>query len=628
MTIRVNQPDTPADEQLRQCLDKVPTNSFIMKAGAGSGKTTSLVKALAHLARLRGPRLRQKGQQIACITYTEIAVGEIWGDVGNAPLFHVSTIHSFLWNIIRPFTNDIREWIRGRINEKIDDAKERLVKPRTQAATKLRLEADLVRYDQQLKTIKTIKQFTYGIGSNYSDGVLGHDDVLRIGPALINASALMRRLVADRFPYLFVDESQDTDPKVVEAFRNIAVEHTGRFCLGFFGDPMQKIYLMGVGEIEKEDGWEPITKPENFRCPRLVLDAVNRIRAKGDGLDQTRGKMVEADGELVSVPGTARIFILPADNARSGNLNRVRQWLSEQNGDQKWLDHSIEGVKVMVLVHRMAAQNMGFPDIYAALNDHGSSSLKDGLLDGSAWVLRPFIQYVMPIVRAIKTGGDFAAMRLLRTTAPALQSDNLKPDTARQILDKLKANLDDLVALFDDPNTTTRDVLTLLLNRNLYPIDERLKSRLEGLPPAAPADEGADDDAAVIAFFACQASQMWNYENYVLRQSPFDTHQGVKGAEFDRVLVVLDDEEAKYTLFSYGKFFGITPLSDTDKANIAEGKDSVLDRTTRLFYVCCSRAVSDLAVVFYVPEDELVATTEQAKEFFRAQDIFTAADLP
>jgi DNA helicase-2/ATP-dependent DNA helicase PcrA len=627
LTIRANQPDTPADEQLRQCLDQAPTSSFIMKAGAGSGKTTSLVKALAHLERLRRPRLRQKGQQIACITYTEVAVGEIWGDVGNAPLFHVSTIHSFLWNIVRPFTNDIRGWVRRRIAEKSDDAKERLAKPRTQTATKLRLEADLLRYDRQLETIKTIKHFAYGIGSNYSEGVLGHDDVLRIGPALINESALMRRLVADRFPYLFVDESQDTDPKVVEAFRNIAVEHAGRFCLGFFGDPMQKIYLTGCGEIEREDGWDLITKPENFRCPRLVLDVVNRIRAKGDGLEQTRGKMVEVNGELVSAPGTARIFVLPADNARSDNLNRVRQWLSEQNGDQNWLDDSIEGVKVMVLVHRMAAQNMGFPNIYAALNDHGSSGLKDGLLDGSAWVLRPFMQYVLSIIRAIKTSEDFAAMRLLRTTAPALQADNLKPDTARQILDKLKADLDDLVALFDNPNTTTRDVLTLLLSRNLYPIDERLKSRLEGLPPVATAGDGADDDAAVIAFFTCPASQMWNYENYVLRQSPFDTHQGVKGAEFDRVLVVLDDEEAKYNLFSYGKFFGITPLSDTDKANTAAGKESVLDRTTRLFYVCCSRAVRDLAVVFYVPEDEVAATAEKAKEFFRAQDILTAADL-
>jgi DNA helicase-2/ATP-dependent DNA helicase PcrA len=238
------------------------------------------------------------------------------------------------------------------------------------------------------------------------------------------------------------------------------------------------------------------------------------------------------------------------------------------------------------------------------------------------------MQYVLPIFRARKTGEEFAVMRLLRTTAPVLQADNLKPDTARPILDKLKADLADLVALFDNPNTTTRDVLTLLLNRNLYPIDERLKSRLEGLPLAVPAGEGADDDAAVIAFFACQASQMWNYENYVLRQSPFDTHQGVKGAEFDRVLVVLDDAEAKYNLFSYGKFFGITPLSDTDKANIAEGKESILDRTTRLFYVCCSRAVRDLAVVFYVPADEVAAAAEKAKKFFRPKDVFTAADLP
>lgn len=113
----------------------------------------------------------------------------------------------------------------------------------------------------------------------------------------------------------------------------------------------------------------------------------------------------------------------------------------------------------------------------------------------------------------------------------------------------------------------------------------------------------------------------------MLRQSPFDTHQGVKGAEFDRVLVVLDDEEAKYSLFSYGKFFGITPLSDTDKANIADGKDYVLDRTTRLFYVCCSRAVEDLTVVLYVPEDVVAVAAEKAKEFFRTQDIFTLADL-
>ena len=362
MTIRINQPDTHADKELKACLETKPVHSFVMTAGAGSGKTTSLVKALAHLAAAKGQSLRQKGQRIACITYTEVAVGEIWRDVGNAPLFHVSTIHSFLWSIIRPFADDIREWVRSRINDKIADATARLEKPRTKEATKTRLKEDLVRYAEQLEAIKNVAHFTYGIGSNYSEGVLGHDDVLKIGPSMITDSTLMRRLVADRFPYLFVDESQDTDPSVVEAFRLIERDHGGRLCLGFFGDPMQKIYLTGVGPIEKGDRWISITKPENFRCPRLVLDVVNKIRAKDDGLEQTRGRMMEVEGQLVSVPGTARIFVLPADGTRSQRVRAVRQWLSEKNCDEQWLDNSLDGgVKVMVLVHRMAAQNMGFP---------------------------------------------------------------------------------------------------------------------------------------------------------------------------------------------------------------------------------------------------------------------------
>jgi DNA helicase II / ATP-dependent DNA helicase PcrA len=147
------------------------------------------------------------------------------------------------------------------------------------------------------------------------------------------------------------------------------------------------------------------------------------------------------------------------------------------------------------------------------------------------------------------------------------------------------------------------------------------------LPLDVPEDQASDDDAAIAAFFACPAKQMWNYENYVLRQSPFDTHQGVKGAEFDRVLVVLDDEEAKYGLFSYGKLLGVTPLSATDQENIDEGKESVLDRTTRLFYVCCSRAVGDLAVVLYVAEGDVAKAVDGAGQFFDKASIRTFADL-
>lgn len=96
--------------------------------------------------------------------------------------------------------------------------------------------------------------------------------------------------------------------------------------------------------------------------------------------------------------------------------------------------------------------------------------------------------------------------------------------------------------------------------------------------------------------------QLWGYRTYIEELSPFETHQGVKGAEFSRVLIVLDDEEGRHNQFCYGKLFGITPLSDTDEDNRSGGKESILDRTRRLLYVCCSRAGKDLAVVFFADD--------------------------
>jgi hypothetical protein len=46
MTRRIGQPDTQADLDLRACLDERPQRSFVMVAGAGSGKTTSLIQRL------------------------------------------------------------------------------------------------------------------------------------------------------------------------------------------------------------------------------------------------------------------------------------------------------------------------------------------------------------------------------------------------------------------------------------------------------------------------------------------------------------------------------------------------------------------------------------------------------
>lgn len=623
MTRRIGQPDTDADRTLRHCLDQQPVRSFVMLAGAGSGKTTSLVKALDHLARTRGADLRRRGQRIACITYTDVAVGEIWGDVGNASLFHVSTIHSFLWTVVRPFQTELRQWVKNRLGGKIADAQAKIAKPRTQARTRESLLIDIERYRGQLAVVDQVARFNYGTGSDYATGILGHDDILKIGPELIEAHLLLRTLIASRFPFVFVDESQDTNPAVVSALRRIEESVDEGFCLGFFGDPMQKIYLTGVGSIAPGERWNEITKPENFRCPTSVLGVVNRIRAEDDGLQQVRGRTTERNGALVPVDGTARLFIIPVDGRRTERLSQIRRWLAIANNDPLWLrDEDEADVRVLVLVHRMAARRLGFPGIYAALNDNAPASLKDGLLDGTAWVLRPFITYLLPLVLDFQSGANFEVIAALRRKCPLLSGDKLAAENVAGLLGKLEGAVRLLAVMFGQGSKSTiSDVITFVQEQELAELDDRYIRHLSAQTCVNDGDEGSSEQASVAAFLACPAAELWGYRTYIEGQSPFATQQGVKGAEFQRVLVILDDEESDYNLFSYGKYFGVVPLSAKDEENRAEGADSVVGRTRRLFYVCCSRAVQDLAVVFFTPNIEAAKAAITARGIFPVDEI-------
>ncbi|MBY3613525.1 UvrD-helicase domain-containing protein [Rhizobium bangladeshense] len=619
MTSRLGKPDTQADVDLRELLDQRPPDNFVVVAGAGSGKTTSLIKALSHLTRTRGRELLMRGQQVACITYTDVAVTEIRGDVGDDALCHVSTIHSFLWSLIQPFQTDIRDWVITRIGEKILEESARLDNPRTKAASRPKIEASLVRYNRQKEIVAGLDRFTYGTGSDYSHGVLGHSDILKLVPALLQEKQLLRDLLAARYPVLFVDESQDTTPAFIDALRTVAKTVGHEFCLGFFGDPMQKIYTAGAGAVALEEGWRELKKPENFRCPQSVLRVINSIRAEDDRLEQVRGRTIRKDGRDVPVEGTARLFLLPADEKRTERVGQVRRYLSRNNDDPLWeSDAKAADVRMLVVVHRMAASRLGFPDLYAALNDDAPDSLKDGVVDGTAWPLRPFMTYLLPLASAVRAEDDFEMVAILRDRGPLSNPAGLQ-DIAK-ILVGLQAATIELNRLLSNPATTVRQVITFAIAATLLVADERLIRHLA--VPTAPEDEMDPERPALTAFLESPAIQLWEYKKYIEDLSPFATQQGVKGAEFDRVMVLLDDEEGRgQTLFSYGKYFGITELSPTDKANIAEGKDSVISRTRRLFYVCCSRAVQDLAVVLFVPDVAAARDAVAAKGFFPIQNI-------
>ncbi|BBL73698.1 UvrD-helicase domain-containing protein [Methylomagnum ishizawai] len=635
---RILQPDTHADLTLKDILVAPEKKSFVMVAGAGSGKTTSLVKSLASIVTAHGAKLTKHRQRIACITYTEIAASEIWADVSNNPLIYVSTIHSFLWMLVRTFQNDLKQWVEDRVDEKLLELRNEAANYglRVQQKTREKNLREIDRYEVVKHQIKTVRTFNYSTGSNYSKGLLGHDDVLRVGTQLLTERPLLRMLLSQQFPFLFVDESQDTTAGVVEALKAVELQMRERFCLGFFGDPMQRIYMTGVGDIKPEDGWLSIPKHENFRCPTRVLNVANAIRNRCDDLVQTRGRMITVNGQQQAVKGSAHIFVLPSDHNRDEYLRLVRKWISIKNNDPIWTeDDANKSVKILVIVHRMAAVRLGFCNLYSAMNDKAPESFKSGFLDGTAWPLRPFISFVIPLSNAVKRNDEFAAISLLRLHCPLLAKEALQGKNLAQLLLGLRNSTFKIEGMLRaDSGATNRDVLNFLRDNELLILDQRLLPYLDESLPLGEVQGESDHEvetskemAAMEVFLNCQASEFWGYKYYVDNLSPFSTQQGIKGAEFERVMVILDDEEGTHSQFSYDKYLGIKELSKIDQKNIDDGKETVIDRTGRLFYVCCTRALTDLAVVLFSSTPEKALTCVQNMSIFPQEDILILKDI-
>ncbi len=68
-------------------------------------------------------------------------------------------------------------------------------------------------------------------------------------------------------------------------------------------------------------------------------------------------------------------------------------------------------------------------------------------------------------------------------------------------------------------------------------------------------------DAAIEKFLLASFSEIAPYAQYISNTAEFGPHQGVEGLEFDRVMVLMDDTEARGFMFGYEKFFGAKELS-------------------------------------------------------------------
>ncbi len=625
--------DDNADAQIQQCLNPAAPKSFFLYAGAGSGKTRSLKSALDGFRKAHGAAFRRLGKKIAVITYTNAAADEIAERVGQDSLFPISTIHSFCWRHIETYHADIQAWLLKTLPADLADLHERQAKGRAGTKAALDRERAIASTTRRIEWLSVPRRFSYNPnGDNFGQDSLSHSEVLKITAAFIETKPSMQAVLVNKYPFLLIDESQDTNKALLEALFALADRNEGKFGMGLFGDTMQRIFLDGHPELDRlvPDGWAHPVKRLNHRSPQRVIALGNVLRAPID-----RQYQVARDDSDV---GVVRLFVASSATLdKPGFEKRVRDRMAELCGDTAWQEEA--EVKTLTLEHHMAASRRGFLEMFQALDQ--DSRLSTGLRTGDIAGLRLFTERVAPLVAAARAKDAFAVMAHLRATSPLLKRAAIvQTTTPDDPLRPIRAGVEALLALNPgSPTTTFLAVLECVAKYQLFEIPASLrpfvhddhgpeKTSAEAIideEKLEPDDETVEASPASLeawrAFLETPFRQILPFAEYVSDRGPFGTHQGVKGLEFERVLVILDDSDARGFLFSYEKLFEAKPLSDADRKHLADASDGGINRTRRLLYVTCTRAKKSLALIAYTQDPDAVVAAVLRNKWFYSDEI-------
>ncbi|MGE0415023.1 MAG: UvrD-helicase domain-containing protein [Verrucomicrobiales bacterium] len=535
---------TEADAKILECLKE--RRSFLIDAGAGSGKTSSLIRALDYI---RGPDRSEavtSSQRVACITFTNVAKNEIIERTEHDPLFVVSTIHDFLWAAIKPFQKEL---------------KPALLSFNASLPGNSRRKQDQTELEVALKGVSAINYSDRG--ANFMEGRIFHDDLLGVAHIMFRDHPMLSKVVAARFPFIFVDEYQDTDPLVVSVLLDHLIKTDVPPLIGFFGDKMQSIYTGGVGELspDHQATLVQIKKEENYRCSKAVIDLLNNVRT--DIKQEPAGNNLPGAAVYVSLAGIDPDTDLTA--------------LAVKKAQEKF-GWELEGeLKVLFLTHRLIARKAGYEALWTAYNERGGFA-RDRFQGGEDPIAAFFINRIEPVIESWRHGKVGRTISLL--------SDRRKPIAAQEEKARVKAALDDLVTLVDG-GATVEAVLKHIEAAELVPLLDDLEAGISGrIAPAEAGTPEAEHQAFMAKLLTIPYVEISNYRAVLQNNLPYSTKHGVKGDEFQNVLVILDDAGANWNQYSFGKF-----LAGTDTS---EGR---IKRSRNLFYVCCSRAKDKLIVV-------------------------------
>ncbi len=585
-------------------------NNFLVSGGAGSGKTYSLMEVIDLIYSLNPL------STIACITFTNVAADEIKHRAKYNNL-EVSTIHDFLWNSIKNYQNDLKKSLVALIEQE---------KAEEKSGIKYSGEEDItLEYLQD-------KKINYKDYRKIDSGILWHDDILKISSYMFNTYPLLCDILKDKYEYILIDEYQDTEKQVIDVFLEYLPKSSDKKnVVGFFGDTMQSIYGGRVGNLQdyiKKDLVTEIIKNANWRCSETVIELLNKIRT--DGITQERKRRDDEANKDLS--GNVNFIYSNTDEVDFASIKKHGVF-------KQWDFDNVAETKELYLTHSLIADKAGFGDIFRIYNNDEIIKQvkkiklklkKDNRL--SEIESKTFEEVLnMPIVNEAKNYKKFIEDNkvLFEKTKPVLFEDLLKVylntdqligDNRDKLITHLKKiqeiiylyeanqvnefikktdykilNVDDKVKLksaidciVNKENETIENVVNFADEKGIVKKDDNFTNFVK---------ENQYVYQRVKNLLFTEIVNLYKFEEDL---TPYSTQHGIKGAEFDNVFVILDN--GRWNQYNFKYLFEAT-----------REKESVIERTQKMFYVCCSRTKKNLVVFYHKPSDAVLA---KAKGWF------------
>ena len=537
---------TEADKIDAQIVETLKSgHSFRVEAGAGSGKTYSLNRVIEWIQANKWSDYSRKKQNVVCITYTNAAVDVIAERLAKDSFILPSTIHSFAWNAIKQYQNFLIDTVTTNEEYLADDG-----------------------------DFNQVTEVTYTLGHRYKENgiqYLYHDDVLKLFCALLD-NTKFRRVFADKYPLILIDEYQDSYKPIIDRFIEHFIEKGTGPQFGFFGDAWQTIYQSNkaCGEIE-HDKIKVIKKGSNFRSAPRIVQLLNELRPElpqKSAIDGFDGEVfaITCD-DFSGVRRTERNFKndLPADELKE-RLNNIRQKIEETTPND-------ENLKVLMITHKVLASQQGYEKLLDILDD--------GLRDKEDPFLIFFTDTVEPIYHALATSNTQLLFDILGIKRYPITKKSEKAEWKNLYNQLTEVRAQKAI-----------DVLKTIIHSHLIPIPPNVDNWYQ-IYEDAPETLYASG-TSVQQFLSIEYAQFIAVRDFLYPDAQFSTEHGVKGEEYDNFVFVISKGWIQYQFETYAPMI-------TGKSPIPEDKETAYERNRNLFYVCCSRPKKRLFFFVTVP---------------------------